>query len=163
MEWRLGFRFYVFTYLSTQPTHSVGPIFLCLKKDRGERQTKGLQAALWNLAFYTGVRRGDVRRPYEFAQMQLTRFRPVRGVCKHTVSTDSIVLLRLRRIRNTYRITSQICSRKLGCCVSLAVFLSSAARRAHGSSAEHAMRDLIASHAPLRNGAHKARPVSCQH
>ena len=25
------------------------------------------------------------------------------------------------------------------------------------------MRDLIASNAPLRNGSHKARPVSCQH
>ena len=25
------------------------------------------------------------------------------------------------------------------------------------------MRDLIASNAPLRNGLHKARPVSCQH
>ena len=38
---------------------------------------KGSKAALWNLAFYTGVRRGDVRRPYEFARVQLTRFRPV--------------------------------------------------------------------------------------
>ena len=37
------------------------------------------------------------------------------------------------------------------------------ARRAHGSSAEHAMRDLIASHAPLRDGSHKARPVSCHY
>ena len=31
---------------------------------------------------------------------------------KHTVSTDSIVLHRLRRIRNTYRITGLICGRK---------------------------------------------------
>ena len=39
--------------------------------------------------------------------------------------------------------------------------LRGAARRAHGSSAlVHAMRDLIASHAPLRGGTHKARPVS---
>ena len=30
--------------------------------------------------FYTGAWRGDVRRPYEFALVQLTRFRPVRGV-----------------------------------------------------------------------------------
>ena len=29
MEWRLGFRFYVFTYLSTQPTTSGGDIFRC--------------------------------------------------------------------------------------------------------------------------------------
>ena len=60
----------------------------------------------------------------------------------------------------TERITGVICGRKLGGCVSLAVFLSSAVRRAHGSSAEHAMRDLIASHAPLRNGSHKARQAS---
>ena len=53
---------------------------------------KGSKAALWILAFYTGVWRGDVRASYEFAQMQFTRFRPVRGVCKHTASTDSIVL-----------------------------------------------------------------------
>ena len=39
-------------------------------------------------------------------------------------------------------------------------YLGTAARRAHGSSAEHAMRDLIASHAPLRTRRHKARPVS---
>ena len=59
---------------------------------------KGSKAALWILAFYTGVRRGDVRASYEFAVMQLTRFRPVRGVLR-TVSTDSIVLHELRRIR----------------------------------------------------------------
>ena len=41
---------------------------------------KGSKAALWNLAFYTGVRRGDVPTLYVFAQMQLTRFRPARGV-----------------------------------------------------------------------------------
>ena len=45
----------------------------------------------------------------------------------------------------------------------MAVFLSSAARRAHGSSAEHAMRDLIASNAPLRNGSHKARQNGPNH
>ena len=39
-----------------------------------------------------------MRRPYEFALVQLTRFRPVRGVLR-TVSTDSVVLLQLRRIR----------------------------------------------------------------
>nr|DAP29685.1 MAG TPA: hypothetical protein [Caudoviricetes sp.] len=38
--------------------------------------------------------------------------------------------------------------------------LRGAARRAHGSSAEHAMRDLIASNAPLRSGITKVRPVS---
>ena len=32
---------HVFTNLSTKPTTSGGTIFLCLKKDSGERQTKG--------------------------------------------------------------------------------------------------------------------------
>ena len=41
---------------------------------------------------------------YEFTRVQLTRFRPVRGVLR-TASTDSIVLRVLRRIRNIYRIT----------------------------------------------------------
>ena len=41
--------------------------------------------------------------------------------------------------------------------------MGSAARRAHGSSAEHAMRDLIASNAPLRNGSHKARQNGPKH
>ena len=39
---------------------------------------KGSEAALWILAFYTGVWRGDVRTPYEFALVQFTRFRLVR-------------------------------------------------------------------------------------
>ena len=42
--------------------------------------------------FDTGERRGDVLTLYEFALVQLTRFRPVRGVRKRTVSTDSCVL-----------------------------------------------------------------------
>ena len=55
---------------------------------------KGSKAALWKLAFNTGVRRGDVRIVYEFAQMQFTRFRPVRGVLR-TASTDSCLLHQL--------------------------------------------------------------------
>ena len=39
-----------------------------------------------------------MRASYEFARVQLTRFRPVRGVLR-TASTDSIVLLQLRRKR----------------------------------------------------------------
>ena len=38
-----------------------------------------------------------------------------------------------------------------------------AVRRAHGSSAQHAMRDLIASHAPLRKRRHKARQNGPKH
>ena len=41
--------------------------------------------------------------------------------------------------------------------------LAPAARRAHGSSAEHAMRDLIASHALLRGGRHIARQNGPKH
>ena len=69
---------YVFTYLSALPTVSDGHIFLCLKKDMEERQTKGLQSRPLESCFYTGVRRGDVRASYEFAVMQFTRFRPRR-------------------------------------------------------------------------------------
>ena len=55
-------------------------------------------------------------RFYVFALVQLTRFRPVRGVLR-TASTDSIVLHALRRIRNIYRITSLICCRQSGGCI----------------------------------------------
>ena len=47
--------------------------------------------------------------------------------------------------------------------MSVPVILGTAARRAHGSSAEHAMRDLIASNAPLRTRRHKARQNPPKH
>ena len=72
--------FYVFTGRSARPTVSDGSIFLLVKKDRGERHAKGLQSRPLESGFYTGAWRGDVRRPYEFAVVQFTRFRPVRGV-----------------------------------------------------------------------------------
>ena len=62
----------------------------------------------------------------------------------------------------TERITNLICSRKLGGCVSLAVFLSSAARRGKGIS-DSAAADVIASHAPLRTRRHKARQNPPKH
>ena len=37
-------RWYVFTGLSAIPTHSVGPIFRCTTKDRGERRASSSQA-----------------------------------------------------------------------------------------------------------------------
>ena len=61
---------------------------------------KGSKAALWNLAFFNLDMRGDVLTPYEFAVMQLTRLGPSVACGEHTVSTDSVVLLQLRRIRN---------------------------------------------------------------
>ena len=116
-----------------QPTPFGDSIFLLVKKDRGERHAKGLQSRPLDSGFYTGVMRGDVRRPYEFAVMQFTRFRPVRGVLR-TVSTDSIVLLQLRRNRNTYRITDISQTRQSGGRVSLSIFLGTAARRGKGIS-----------------------------
>ena len=55
------FRGCEFTDLSTNPAHSVGHIFLCVKKDMEERHAKGLQSRPLESCFYTGVRRGDVR------------------------------------------------------------------------------------------------------
>ena len=95
LRWRY-LSLYVFTSRGARPTTSGGHIFLCLKKDMEERQTKGLQSRPLESGFYTGVRRGDVRTSYEFAVMQLTRFRPVRGVLR-TASTDSIVLHVMQR------------------------------------------------------------------
>ena len=75
---------------------SGGHIFLCVKKDMEERHAKGLQSRPLESCFYTGAWRGDVRASYEFALVQLTRFRPVRGVLR-TASTDSIVLHVMQR------------------------------------------------------------------
>ena len=58
----------------------VAPSFVARRKIGEKGVPKGSKAALWILAFYTGVRRGDVPASYEFALVQLTRFRPVRGV-----------------------------------------------------------------------------------
>ena len=93
---------------------------------------------------------------------------------KALLPPDSIVLLQLRQKRwhlmnNLPDLKSEVrwfyeCSCHFGQCTPRALptamlkpRLRGAARRAHGSSAEHAMRDLIASNAPLRNGSHKAR------
>ena len=78
MEWRLGFMFYVFTYLSTQPTTSGGAIvlflvftflstnptpfgdsiFLLVKKDMEERHAKGLQSRPLESGFLYGGSEG---------------------------------------------------------------------------------------------------------
>ena len=56
------------------------PSFVARRKIGEKGVPKGSKAALWILAFNTGVRRGDVLASYEFALVQFTRFRPVRGV-----------------------------------------------------------------------------------
>ena len=152
------FRCTFFTYRSTLPTVSDGPIFRCTTKDGGERRASSSQAPhpsfclsgqklsrsaappLPTKPTYVGLWRGPL-----FALLPRTRLYCT--MCDKNVGTE--------------RITNLIYSRKLGGCES--AINSPAARRAHGSSAEHAMRDLIASNAPLRNGSHKARPVYCQH
>ena len=99
---------------------------------------------------------------------------------KALLPPDSIVLLQLRQKRwhlmnNLPDLKSEVrwfyeCSCHFGQCTPRALptamlkpRLRGAARRAHGSSAEHAMRDLIASHAPLRNGSHTARQNGPKH
>ena len=124
----------------------VAPSFVARRKIGEKGLPKGSKPALWILAFYTGVRRGDVRRPYEFARVQLTRFRPARrraggvrftrlrrkarhhlfsaiSLPKALLPPDSIVLHELRRMRKTFRISSVVCNRKSGGCVSFAIIL----------------------------------------
>ena len=67
------FDFCVFPSRSTSPTTSGGSIFRCTTKDRGERRAKGLRSRPLDSGFLYGGMRGDVRRSYEFAEMQLTR------------------------------------------------------------------------------------------
>ena len=62
----------------------------------------------------------------------------------------------------TLRITNLIYSRKAGGCEGISIFHGTAARRGKGIS-DSAAADLIASHAPLRNGSHKARQNGPKH
>ena len=62
----------------------------------------------------------------------------------------------------TERITNLIYSRKLGGCISLAVFLSTRSTQRQGDK-RSAAADLIASHAPLRTRRHKARQNGPKH
>ena len=71
----------------------------------------------------------------------------------------------------TLRITNLIYSRKAGGCEGISIFHGTAARRGKGISDSapqgYLLRgtaaDLIASHAPLRNGSHKARQNGPKH
>ena len=102
-----------------------------------------------------------MRRPYEFALVQLTRFRPVRGVLR-TASTDSVVLLQLRRIRwnleNNRRSANLAVGwlHKIGC-------LSGQRSTQRQGNKRSAAADLIASNAPLREGRHTARQNGPKH
>ena len=149
---------HVFTSRGARPTTSGGSIFLLVKKDRGERHAKGLQSRPLESGFYTGVWRGDVLASYEFAQMQLTRFRPVRGVLR-TASTDSRVLLALRRKRwHLINYRPNLWS-KVGWLRKFCNHYGQRSTQRQGNK-RSAAADLIASHAPLRGGTTKVRPVS---
>ena len=127
--------------------------------------------------FYTGDRRGDVRKSYEFAVMQFTRFRPARRravsfrflrayaqkqtlpPCSHgwlqaLLPPDSIVLHRLRRIRNTYRITGVSQTRHSGGFGCAFVFWGtqkpSQRGRCRRMSVEEGMRRKIAREEPTK-------------
>ncbi len=67
---------YVFTCRSALLATSGGPIFLCLKKDRGERQTKGLRPPLDPRVNVLG--HSDVLCAYLLATVHLTRLRRLR-------------------------------------------------------------------------------------
>ena len=78
-------RFTVFTGILFSVRPPGAPSFVARRKIEEKGVPKGSEAALWILAFYTGVWRGDVLTPYEFALVHFTRFRLVRwragGVC----------------------------------------------------------------------------------
>ena len=102
-----------------------------------------------------------MRRPYEFARVQFTRFRPVRGVLR-TASTDSVVLHWVRRKRWHLENNQPDLWSEVGW-LHKSFNLSrhrSTQRQGDKRSAE---ADLIASNAPLRNGSHKARQNGPKH
>ena len=156
-------RFYLYSLFKTT---SGGSIFLLVKKDRGERHAKGLQSRPLESGFYTGVRRGDVLASYEFARVQFTRFRPARR------RAGGVRFTRLRR-KAKHHLFSAISLPK-ALLPPDSVVLRQLPRKHVGTSViwamqhaermeavrSHAMRDLIASNAPLRKRRHKVRPAS---
>ena len=109
---------FLLLYVFTDILFSVGPpgapSFVARRKI-GEKDTpKGSKAALWNLAFIRGFGGETCLGSTNSHWCNLRDLGPSVACGKHTVSTDSIVLLVVRCIRNTYRITNLICSRKLG-------------------------------------------------
>ena len=122
--------------------------------------------------------RGDVPASYEFAVMQFTRFRPARGVLR-TASTDSVVLLQLRRkgwhFKNNRRgVRSEVGWLRKSFVLAghphpKGTSYGDAEASPSGRSTQRqgdkrsAAADLIASHAPLRNGSHKARQNGPKH
>ena len=140
---------------------SGGSIFRCTTKDRGERRAKGLQSRPLDSGFSYGGMRGDVLAPYEFAQMQFTRFRPGCGVreayCFHSLMLTAQTTPKTCRQYVYHRSAPQ--EDFLRRCFASPVRAQDA-EHMEAVRRAHAMRDLIASHAPLRKGLHKARQAS---
>ena len=137
---------------------SGGHIFLCVKKDMEERHAKGLQSRPLESGFlYGGLegRRADFSTcapgcnlrdlgppggvPVVFAlrgfagKPSTTFFRQFH--CrKHCFRRTLLYCSNCGEFVGTLRITSLICGRKLGCRVSLSIFLGTAARRGKGIS-----------------------------
>ena len=119
------------------------------------------KAALWNLAFIRGFGGETCGLFYVCARVQLTRFRPVRGVLR-TASTDSIVLHVVRQNRWLLINNQRSLLSEVGWLRKCNQFNRTAARRGKGIS-DSAAADVIASHAPLRNGSHKVRQNGPKH
>ena len=115
--------------------------YLSLFEERYGRKTNQRASkppfGIWLL--YGGMR-GDVRRSYEFAQVQFTRFR----------------LVRWRAQVHCFHRTHAYCGAKVAVLPAVFHRTRSTQRRGNKRSAE---ADLIASIAPLRGGRHKARPA----
>ena len=137
--------------------------YLSLREERYRRKTRqrAPKPPFGNWLFNTGVWRGDVRASYEFAVMQLTRFRPVRGVLR-TASTDSCVLHALRRKRLHLRNNQPNLWSEVGWLRKCFPFNRTRSTQRQGDK-RSAAADLIASHAPLRGGRHTARQNGPKH
>ena len=148
--------FYVFTGRAACPTPFGDHIFLCLKKDMEERQIKGLRPL--ESPGVNGDLRGDVLASYEFARMQLTRLGPSVACGKHTVSTDSVVLHRVRRKRWHSKNIQRDSTFEAGWLRKSPCFPPHRSTQRQGDK-RSAAADLIASETLSRSGSHKARPV----
>ena len=98
---------------------------------------------------------------YVCARVQLTRFRPARGVLR-TASTDSVVLHVMQR--NCWHLENNqpdLWSEVGWLRKSLNLFAQRSTQRQ--GDKRSAAADVIASHAPLRDGSHKARQNGPKH
>ena len=133
-----------------------GPYLSLFEERYGRKTNQRAPKPPFGIWLLYGGMRGDVRKSYEFAKVQFTRFRPVRGVRKRTVSTDSIVP-RCRGYGSAYDFPQHPHPK--------GTFSGDADASPSGRSTQRqgnkrsAEADLIASIAQLREGRHKVRPA----